>query len=785
MSTRKSQTSLPPVRPGEPTRPSQTSVPSGEPARPSQTGLPSVRPPGEPMRPSQAGLPSVRLGEPARPSQTGLPSVRSGEPARPSQTGLPSVRSGEPARSSQTGLPSVRSGEPARPAQTGMRSEEGALLSRLLEAQAELAALADKGEVEEVMRLIATRGQELSGAAGAALGVLEDGEILFRASTGSLLRAVGERPRMASASSMGGQMAQARQILRSDDTELDARVDRAMCRKLGARSLLVAPLLCGERLCAVLFVLSPRPSAFGEAEERRVALLARVAGPPLAHAESARSALGREQELRVIKEMLRRRDAELEVALQAMDAAAYVVAEGGTVRANRSALELLGENSALALKGHPAALAERLLPRLPETQARVGLEEDPLAQALRGQPSTRELVVRHVRHGTDVLVRSAALPVRVDGAVVGAVVVQTDVEARRQTGAQAEQFLALVERSSECMAMTSFTGRPVYLNPAGRALLGFESQEAFRASPVLDMYLPEDREAARLAFTEVREQGHWEGKLRLREPRTGAAIPVWHQLFTLVAKETGRPVALGSVIRDLRESQREEEVRERLMDIIGNDLRTPLSAIAVGASTLLRRGALSEVDTKAAVRIAQSAERMGRLVGQVLDFTRAYLGAGLVLLRTRVDLDVVAQDVVAAAELEHPDRLVRYAKRGDSRGLWDRERLSELLSTLVRHALLASPVEKAVDVRLRAEGEEVLLEVHRAGAPIPPEVLPRLFDAFRPPIADDAGHEHEGLGLFSTRAIARAHGGEVEVRSSAAEGTTFRVRLPRGPSAER
>jgi len=85
----------------------------------------------------------------------------------------------------------------------------------------------------------------------------------------------------------------------------------------------------------------------------------------------------------------------------------------------------------------------------------------------------------------------------------------------------------------------------MYLNPFGRRLLGFESLDEFRGSAVLETYLPADREAARLAFTMVRERGQWEGELRLRNRRTGEVIPVWHRLFTLVATPAAL-LAIGS-----------------------------------------------------------------------------------------------------------------------------------------------------------------------------------------------------------------------------------------------
>jgi PAS domain S-box-containing protein len=689
-------------------------------------------------------------------------------------------------RKSYGSLPPVRSEEfePISSETEVTEPGESPLLMRLLEIQGEISTLAERGEVEEVMRLLATRAEELVGASGAAVGTLDGGEILCRATTGTISRAVGEK--LLVHASLAGQSAIRQQVMRSDDTELDARVDLNACRKLGARSLVVAPMMSGARVCGVLFVLSPKVGAFGPMEERLVWLLAQGSGPLLALAETSKVALDREHALYALKETLRRRDAELDGVIQAVEQPVWLVGDGSAVRANLAAMEMLGVDSVQGMEGHSGLLAERLQARMPETKEPMLQDEDPLARALTGMTWTRELLVHHMRGEVDMLVRTSAVPVRVDGKVVAAAVATTDVGTQRKVEEQRDRFIGLVEHAGECIAISTLTGRPVYLNPAGRKLLGFESLDEFRESAVLETYLPADREAARLAFTTVREKGQWEGELRLRNRRTGEVIPVWHRLFTLVARETGWPVALGAVTRDLRDQKRTDAVRERLVDIMGTDVRSGVAAVAVAASSMLRRGELSEVDAKTTGRIHQSAERLERVMGQVLDFMRTHLGGGLVMMRTAMDLDVVVQDVVAAAELEDPDRLVRYVKGGDAKGLWDRERLEELVSTLVRHALRGSPAGRPVDVRLRAEREEVVvLEVHRTGAPIPSEVLPQLFDAFRPARVDEVTREPEVLGLFIAREIARAHGGDVDVESNVVEGTLFRVRLPRGPSALR
>jgi signal transduction histidine kinase len=115
---------------------------------------------------------------------------------------------------------------------------------------------------------------------------------------------------------------------------------------------------------------------------------------------------------------------------------------------------------------------------------------------------------------------------------------------------------------------------------------------------------------------------------------------------------------------------------------------------------------------------------------------------------------------------------------GDVIGSWDTDRLGRVASNLVGNAV-AHGGDGPVHVRLSDQGEQVALEVHNRGAPIDPQVLPVLFEPFR---RGDTSHKGLGLGLYIVREIVRAHQGSVDVRSTAAEGTTFTVRLPKPPT---
>lgn len=161
--------------------------------------------------------------------------------------------------------------------------EEVARLQRLVSVLGELSGAA--ADPLAVMRLATARAQELTGAAAAIVAKVEGQDVVCRAATGNLTRAVGDR--MALDTSLSGNTARSGQVMRCDDAELDLQVDRVTCRRLGVRSFVVAPMTFGGRLRALLFVLSPKPSVFGVKDEQLLQVLGPAAGAALAHAEDA------------------------------------------------------------------------------------------------------------------------------------------------------------------------------------------------------------------------------------------------------------------------------------------------------------------------------------------------------------------------------------------------------------------------------------------------------------------------------------------------------------------
>jgi signal transduction histidine kinase len=247
-----------------------------------------------------------------------------------------------------------------------------------------------------------------------------------------------------------------------------------------------------------------------------------------------------------------------------------------------------------------------------------------------------------------------------------------------------------------------------------------------------------------------------------------------------VAKFERERVAREAAERARQELEHTEQVRERLLGMIGHDLRSPLSAVSLAAERLLLEPCSHRHD-RIGERIASSAARMGRMIAQLLDFTRARLGGGIPILPVPADLGAICRRVVDEIQMARPSAQVQARLASPVAGHWDPDRLADVVSNLLGNAIDHGATGTPVEVTLEDQDAHAMLRVRNQGATIAAAELRSIFDPFHRGRVTGHGTGKRaglGLGLYIVQTIVAVHGGAVHAESQDGV-TTFTVLLPK------
>ncbi len=371
--------------------------------------------------------------------------------------------------------------------------------------------------------------------------------------------------------------------------------------------------------------------------------------------------------------------------------------------------------------------------------------------------------------------------------------VMKDITERKRASLLLEEselrFRRLADSAPVMLWMTDARGACVYVNKPWHDFTGILPSSG--ATCWLEAVHDEDLERVERTINAAvarKEPFRIEYRLRRRDGEYGWALDTGIPRFDDAGELLGY---IGSVI-DITERKTIEQERERVVDdlsrtirlsetfvgVLSHDLRNPLAAITTASSLLLERRELSERSTVPVTRILSSANRMARMIDQLLDFTRIRFGGGQ-LSPEPVNLAEVCHACVDEVLVANDGVDIRLEVRGKPDGHWDRGQLSQLVSNLVanaaQHRRRPSAVVVAVD---GTQSDTVRLSVHNEGS-IPEDLRASMFEPFRARTGRTGGSSGLGLGLYISQHVARAHGGDIHVESGEAIGTRFVVDLPR------
>ncbi|RKH53085.1 sensor histidine kinase [Corallococcus aberystwythensis] len=229
------------------------------------------------------------------------------------------------------------------------------------------------------------------------------------------------------------------------------------------------------------------------------------------------------------------------------------------------------------------------------------------------------------------------------------------------------------------------------------------------------------------------------------------------------------------------ESRRAARAREDLLAVVSHDLKNPLGVVQLGAALLLRGTAGKpggEAVAKQATRINDAAERMSRLISDLLDWGRLEAGHLPLELGEHTAVALATEALEAIRPLAEAKGLHLEADL-PAEGLrvkCDRVRVLQVMGNLLGNAVKFTPPGGTLAVKALMRGGEVSFDVRDTGNGIAPDALPHIFDRYWQ--ARDAASRGTGLGLAIAKGLVEAHGGSIRAESILGTGSVFTFTLP-------
>jgi PAS domain S-box-containing protein len=676
-----------------------------------------------------------------------------------------------------------------------------------------------------VMRVIAERSRQLTGASGAVIESIDGEDVIPQVH-------IGTAPlRLKLATSLSGLCVRTGELQRSDDTATDPRLGHNGYQEMGIRSLLVVPLKDEQRTLGVLKVVSPHPSAFSDRDAKALRLLGGLMGAALGHAAAFEGRQSRlEDRTRALQDSEQRFKQLVDVAQEGI----WVADDRGVMTyVNQRMTELLGHPSG-SLLGRPVY-------EFVDAASR-GLAHRSLSRPAGAQPESHDLRFRR-KDGSELWGLVSATPIMGrDGALVGTVGMITDITERKRTEERlrrsAERLAMLHDLDQAILAARSpgeigraALGRMRRMVPCQRCtvvlfdfrkreaqlIAGYAAGMALSAAPIpLDQLSPGEvlrrgtirylEDIASLdeppaLFRQLIEDGIRsvlsvpllvEGEA-IGEINLAAAAPAaFDSEHRDIAQEIAAPLAIAIQHARLREEMggQTAELERRLADrgsalrsataeletllySVSHDFRAPLRHL-IGFAQLLVDECGSSIDPASrhyVERIQEGATRMAALVDDLVLLSRV---GRQDLLRREVDFNTLAEDVVSQLQPETGGRQVEWQIDELPVIECDPALARMALAHLISNALKFSrPRERAV-VRIRRIETDGQLGVAVAdnGVGFKMAYAGKLFGLFQR-LHRPEEFDGNGAGLAVVQRIAQKHGGRVWAESEVDAGATF------------
>ncbi len=355
-------------------------------------------------------------------------------------------------------------------------------------------------------------------------------------------------------------------------------------------------------------------------------------------------------------------------------------------------------------------------------------------------------------------------------------------EAEHELRKSEEQLRLIAENLEPLVWLYSNDGKPIYMSPMFEKVWGIPVEQWYEDGSVcLNAVIPEDREMVSMAFKNLFLDGS-SYDLEYRIIRLDGSLRIIRdQAFPIIDKN-GQTYRVAGIAEDITNRQQEQQrtikAMERLSEIgefattIIHEVRNPLTTVLMGLNYFYRME-LPENARKRLTLALDEAERLKRLLNEILLYAKHE-----VIQPVPVDMNKLAMELIeniSGTPVAIGKQIVFEASPESLIVLGDKDKLTQILINLLQNACEAVPEGEKISVRFASltSSRQICLQVQNRGTPIPSDILPNLTKPFMTTKPDG-----NGLGLAIVKKIVEAHGGKLEIESSAIAGTIVSVLLP-------
>ncbi len=464
--------------------------------------------------------------------------------------------------------------------------------------------------------------------------------------------------------------------------------------------------------------------------------------------------------------------------------------DGTLVEANRTALDSAGLKAEEVL-GKPFAETYwwSYDPEVQETLRAA------IRRAANGQLTRYDVKVR-IAENQFITIDFQIVPMRDDQGVITHLIPSAiDITQRLRDQERLTVLGTMAEQSNDFIGICDLSGQGMYLNAAGRKLIGFDQARVIEETNVRQFFFEEDWPAASELIRQVIAQGQASREMRFRHLLSGEPIDVLWDVFRIDDPTSGEPFALGTITQDIRQQKADErrliEAREKadaanrskteFLANMSHEIRTPMTAI-LGFADLLGEQLERSEDRQLIGTIQENGKHLLQIINDILDLSKIESGKLDIALRPCSPAALI-QEIGELMEVRAADKRLRLSTtvgEGVPERLHsDPLRIKQILINLVGNAIkFTDRGEVSLRVEYDPQSSQLRFAVSDTGIGIDPDSQRQLFEPFTQVDGSDTRSSGgTGLGLAISRRLAERLGGRLAMESQLGVGSTFSLLL--------